>query len=107
MSRSDWESLTAQWGLPRFRAAQIFDALHRRGVRDYAAVRELPGELRDRLGQELAIRLPEIARREPSADGSVKLGLRLADAALVEAVFMPGERGTAQVNEYADARVST
>jgi len=105
MSRSDWEELASELGLERFRARQIFDALHLRGVRDYAAMRVLPGELRERLARELPIRLPEVARREPSADGSVKLGLRLADGALVEAVFMPGERGTAQVNEYADARI--
>ena len=34
---------------------------------------------------------PEVARREAAADGSVKLGLRLADGALIEAVYMPGE----------------
>ena len=107
LSRSDWEELASELGLERFRARQIFDALHLRGVRDYAAMRVLPGELRERLARELPIRLPEVARREASADGSVKLGLRLADGALVEAVFMPGERGTAQVNEYADARIPT
>jgi len=106
MSRIDWETLAAERGLERFRARQIFDALHVRGVRDYAAIRELPGDLRERLARELPIRLPEIARREPSSDGSVKLGLRLADGALVEAVFMPGDRSSAQVNEYSDARVA-
>jgi 23S rRNA (adenine2503-C2)-methyltransferase len=104
MSRAAWESLAADWGLPRFRARQVFDSLHLRGVRDYGAMRELPGELRQRLARELPIRLPEVARRQASADGSVKLGLRLADGTLVEAVFMPGDRGNAQVNEYADAR---
>ena len=106
MSRIDWETLAAERGLERFRARQIFDALHVRGVRDYAAIRELPGDLRERLARELPIRLPEIARREPSSDGSVKLGLRLADGALIEAVFMPGDRSSAQVNEYSDARVA-
>jgi 23S rRNA (adenine2503-C2)-methyltransferase len=104
MSRLDWESLASEWGLERFRARQVFDALHLRGMRDYAAMRELPAGLRERLASELPIRLPAIARREASADGSVKLGLSLSDGVLVEAVFMPGERGTAQVNEYADAR---
>lgn len=104
MSRADWEALASEWGLERFRARQVFDALHLRGVRDYAAMRELPAALRERLARELPIRLPGVARREASADGSVKLGLRHADGALVEAVFMPGDRGNAQVNEYADAR---
>jgi 23S rRNA (adenine2503-C2)-methyltransferase len=104
MSRPQWETLASEWGLERYRGRQVFDALHARGVRDYGAMRELPAAIRERLASELPIRLPEVARREASADGSVKLGLRLADGALVEAVFMPGDRGTAQVNEYADAR---
>jgi 23S rRNA (adenine2503-C2)-methyltransferase len=52
----------------------------------------------------MPVRLPEVARREVSADGSTKYGLRLSDGALIEAVLMPGERLQAQVNEFADAR---
>src|SRR5258706_8367133 len=64
----------------------------------------LPAPLRERLGRELPIRLPEIARSEPSSDGSIKYGLRLSDGALIEAVFMPGEAWRAAVNEFEDAR---
>jgi len=106
MSRTHWEELASAWGLERYRGRQVFDALHVRGAREYAAMRELPAAIRERLAREMPIRLPEIARREASADGSVKLGLRLADGALVEAVFMPGDRANAQVNEYADARAA-
>src|SRR5258706_2984403 len=64
----------------------------------------LPAPLRGRLGRELPVRLPEIARSEPSSDGSIKYGLRLSDGALIEAVFMPGEAWRAAVNEFEDAR---
>lgn len=104
LSRSQWEALMAQWNLPPFRGRQVYDALHRRGVRSYAAMREIPGELRERLSAEMPVRLPEIARREESRDGSVKYGLRLGDANLIEAVFMPGEAAAAAVNEFEDAR---
>jgi 23S rRNA (adenine2503-C2)-methyltransferase len=104
LSRPAWEARMSQWGLPAFRGRQIFDALHRRGVRDYDAIREIPGPLRRRLSEEMPIRLPEIVRREESRDGSVKYGLRLADGNLIEAVFMPGEAGAAAVNEFEDAR---
>ena len=60
---SDWETLASSWALPRYRARQIFDALHRRGLREWRAVQELPGSLRERLESEIPIRLPEIARR--------------------------------------------
>ena len=100
----DWEALVESWSLPRYRARQIFDALHRRGLRAWKDVQELPGPLRERLAAELPIRLPEIARRESSSDGSVKYGLRLADGALIEAVLMPGNRSFSEANEYEDAR---
>ncbi len=99
-----WEAFAVEAALPRYRGRQLFDAIHRRGVRDYAAMTELPGLLRERLSVEAPIRLPEVARREESADGSVKFGLRLGDGALIEAVFMPGGETYAEVNEFTDAR---
>jgi len=99
-----WEELFERWELPQYRGRQVFEALHRQSIRDYGEIGVLPKGLRVRLAQELPIRLPEIARREPSADGCVKYGLKLADGALIEAVFMPGEPSRAQVNEFEDAR---
>ena len=104
MTPAAWEALAEEWGLPRYRGRQVFDALHRQGVREYSAMRVLPKDLRERLARELPITLPEIVRREPSSDGSVKYGLRLPDGALIEAVFMPGEAARAAVNEFEDAR---
>ena len=99
-----WEGLAERWGIPGYRGRQVFEALHRQGIRDYARIGVLPRNLRARLAGEMPIRLPEIARREASADGSVKYGLKLSDGALIEAVFMPGEPAEAQVNEFEDAR---
>ena len=104
LSPAAWERLVEGWGLPPYRGRQIFEALHRQGIRDYRDIGVLPKELRVRLSMELPVRLPEIARREASADGSVKYGLKLSDGALIEAVFMPGEPSQALVNEFEDAR---
>jgi 23S rRNA (adenine2503-C2)-methyltransferase len=104
LSAASWDALALEWGLPRYRGRQIFDALHRRGARDYAAMRELPGELRERLAREAPIHLPEIARREQASDGSVKYALRLGDGALIEAVYMPGDSIRSAANEFTDAR---
>ncbi len=103
-TRDGWRAAAKVLELPRYRGDQIFDALHRQGARAWDAVAVLPKALRERLAREAPIRLPEIARREESADGSRKYGLRLADGALVEAVYMPGDSGHAVVNEFADAR---
>jgi len=101
---SSWEEFAVETELPRYRGRQIFDAIHRRGVTDYAAMKELPGELRERLAREMPLRLPEVVRRDASSDGSVKFGLRLADGALIEAVFMPGDERLSAANEFEDAR---
>ena len=75
-----------------FRVGQIYDALHRRGVGDFAAMTELSKELRGRLGEHFSIGLPEIAERLVSTDETVKYLLRLADGAVIEAVDIP-DRG--------------
>lgn len=104
LSRSQWETLLESWGAPAFRGRQAFDAIHRRGARSAASIHELPRGLRERLEREMPIGLPEIVRREVSRDGSVKYGVRLGDGALVEAVYMPGDRRDSEVNEFEDAR---
>ncbi len=106
MTLAAWEAFAAAADLPRYRGRQIFDAIHRRRARDYAAMTELPGALRERLAAELPIRIPGVARREESADGSVKFGLRLEDGALIEAVYMPGGEAHSQANEFTDARAN-
>ncbi len=104
LSRSEWESLAQSWSLPAYRGRQIFDALHRRGARSAADIHEVPRGIRERIDREIPIGLPSIVRREESRDGSVKYALRLNDGALIEAVYMPGDPGGAQVNEFEDAR---
>jgi 23S rRNA (adenine2503-C2)-methyltransferase len=106
LSPAAWEEWARSAELPAYRGRQVFDAIHRRGVRDYARATELPGFLRERLARELPLRLPEIARREESADGSIKFGLRLTDGALIEAVYMPGDESRSAANEFEDARVA-
>ncbi|HEY1252860.1 MAG TPA: 23S rRNA (adenine(2503)-C(2))-methyltransferase RlmN [Thermoanaerobaculia bacterium] len=102
----DLETWAVAHGLPRYRGRQIFDRIHRLLSPDYADARELPAALRDRLAAELPPRRPEIVRRDRAADGSVKFGLRLADGALIEAVYMPGDARTSLANEFTDARAA-
>src|SRR6185436_16930251 len=55
-STAAWEAFAENRGLPRYRGRQIFDALHRRGRFDFAAMRELPAPLREELAAEMPIR---------------------------------------------------
>lgn len=102
-SRRQWRDLVREWGLPLYRGDQIFEGLHVRRL-GFDRIVQLPGAVRERLSRELPWALPEIARRQRSADGSVKYGLQLSDGSLVEAVYMPGESSRAEVNEFEDAR---
>jgi len=72
-----------------FRAEQVWQAIHRRGVRDFAAMTDLSRELREELAERFRIALPEIAERRPSSDGTCKFLFRLADGATIEAVDIP------------------
>jgi 23S rRNA (adenine2503-C2)-methyltransferase len=104
LSISQWEDLARRWSVPGYRGRQIFDALHRRGARAASEIHQIPRELRDRLDLEMPIGLPAIVKSVESRDGSVKYGLALADGALIEAVYMPGDPAAAEVNEFEDAR---
>jgi len=72
-----------------FRAGQIYDAIHRRGVLDFAAMTDLPQAMRAELAAGFRLGLPEIAERRVSADGTAKYLFRLPGAATVEAVDIP------------------
>jgi len=85
-----------------FRARQVHDALHRRAVSGFEEMTELPKELRERLAREFRVGGPEVVRRAPSEDGTVKYLLALADGATVEAVDIPdGERRTLCISSQA------
>ena len=78
-----------------FRAAQVYDALHRRGATSFAAMTDVPQALRATLAERYRIGLPEISSRHLSEDGTAKYLFRLSDGATIEAVDIPdGDRRT-------------
>jgi len=74
---------------PAFRARQIYDAVYRRRVTDFAAISTISKALRDRLARELPLGLPEVDRRYDSVDGTRRYLLKLGDGKTVETVWMP------------------
>jgi 23S rRNA (adenine2503-C2)-methyltransferase len=74
---------------PAFRAQQIYDAVYRRRVTDFASISTISKGLRDRLARELPLGLPEVDRRYDSVDGTRRYLLRLGDGKTVETVWMP------------------
>jgi 23S rRNA (adenine2503-C2)-methyltransferase len=76
-------------GQPAYRGRQVATWVYVKGVADFAAMTDLPRELREQLAAEATVTPPGIAARHVSRDGSTKLDLRLADGRTVQAVVMP------------------
>ncbi len=89
LTLAELETLVTDRGLPRFRATQIFRWIWKRGATDFAAMSNLPRDLRTSLATDLRIGTPAIARRDRSEDGTQKLVLRLADDRQIECVYIP------------------
>jgi 23S rRNA (adenine2503-C2)-methyltransferase len=78
--------------LPRFRAAQICKWIAA-GVSSFDDMNNLPLGLRKELVERYVLRPTVAIEQHRSADGTVKLVLRLADGALIEAVLLADSSG--------------
>src|SRR5258708_3941195 len=74
---------------PVFRARQIYDAVYRQRMADFAGISNLPRALRARLAAEFPVGLPSVDRQYESSDGTIRYLLTLADGKTVETVWMP------------------
>ncbi len=95
---AELQELVAELGLPKYRAAQISEALYRGRVSSIEEITVLPLELRVRLTAEgFSVGRPEIVQTAKSIDGTERYLMRMSDGETVETVWMPegdgGERG--------------
>ena len=103
LNQPDLVALLAEWGQPKFRAAQILAWVYEHHVTDFAAMTNLPQTLRARLESELCVGTLTLEREQRSRDGTLKRVYRLADLQLIEAVLMgyEGKRRTACISTQA------
>lgn len=92
LSRPELESFFIQLGEKPFRARQVLQWIHQRGVTDFDAMTDLGHRLRDTLKLLAEVRPPEIAHEKVSEDGTIKWAMALPGGNMVETVFIP-ERG--------------
>jgi 23S rRNA (adenine2503-C2)-methyltransferase len=95
---TDW--FAAQGEKP-FRARQVFQWIHQRGVADFDAMTDLAKALREKLKAIAEVRAPEILSEHRSEDGTVKWlfdvgrGANEAKSNGIETVYIPeDDRGT-------------
>lgn len=85
----------ANLGEKPYRARQLLQWIHQRGVTDFALMSDLSRALRERLAEVAEIRPPRQIREQVSADGTVKWLLSESGGSAIETVFIPEEnRGT-------------
>jgi len=88
LTREELTELMAELGQPRYRADQLHAWLVR-GVDDPQDMTDLPGDLRDRLGERFAPARPELVAHSVADDGHThKLLLRYPDGEAIETVLM-------------------
>ena len=78
-----------------FRAQQLLQWVHQRGVTDFSAMTNMSKALREKLAQVAEVRPPEVVYDHESADGTRKWVIRVTGGSCVETVFIPDKgRGT-------------
>ena len=94
-SRAELEQYFTQLGEKPFRARQLLQWIHQRGVVDFAEMTDLGKPLRARLAECATLALPQVETEQVSRDGTIKWSVRVDSGNCVEMVFIPdGQRGT-------------
>ena len=95
MPKAKLEAFFETLGEKRFRATQVLQWIHQRGVDDFDEMTNMSKVLRDRLKEVAEVRGPEVVYDETSRDGTRKWVMRMDSGNSVETVLIPdGERGT-------------
>jgi 23S rRNA (adenine2503-C2)-methyltransferase len=95
LDRKALEVFCAGIGEKPFRASQLMQWIHQRGVDDFARMTNLSKALRARLAERCEIRAPDIVLAQHSADGTCKWVLQTDAQNRIETVYIPEDgRGT-------------
>ncbi len=89
----EWRDALVRLGERPFRAMQVFQWIHRRGVVDARAMTDLPVALRDRLAEDGLVPALSVDTVRRSLDDTRKLLVRFGDASTVETVLIPAVSG--------------
>ncbi len=78
-------------GEPKYRAAQIFKALHERRISDFDEMTDLPKAFRAKLTETATASILKVESRYVSTDGTRRFLMKTHDDFPVETVFIPTE----------------
>src|SRR5918998_2292172 len=92
LTREELERFVAGMGEPAYRGRQIFSALHRRRLRTFDEMTDLPKDFRARLAEAATASTLAVESRYVAQDGTRRYLLKTHDGLPVETVFIPEER---------------
>ncbi|MBK7391738.1 MAG: 23S rRNA (adenine(2503)-C(2))-methyltransferase RlmN [Chloracidobacterium sp.] len=91
LSRAELEELAAGFGEPKYRATQVFKAVHERRLRTFDEITDLPKKFRARLEESAEISRLNVESKYVSTDGTRRYLMKTTDGNPVETVFIPSE----------------
>jgi 23S rRNA (adenine2503-C2)-methyltransferase len=92
LTRGELERFAEELGEPAYRGRQIFAALHRRRLRSFEEMTDLPKDFRARLSERATASTLAVESRYVAQDGTRRYLLKTHDNLPVETVFIPEER---------------
>ena len=99
------EDILVSWGERSFHARQILSWIYKKGVTDFAAMSDLPSDLRRRLQENFYILSLKLIKKIKSYDGTEKFLFVLKDKNFIEAVIIPtGKRITGCISTQAGCK---
>ncbi len=95
LDRKGLEAFFTRLGEKAFRASQLMQWIHQRGVTDFDKMTNLSKVMRERLKASAVVHIPETVVEQDAKDGTRKWLLRLDSGNSIEMVYIPeDDRGT-------------
>ena len=86
---SELQSLIGELGEPKFRAKQVYEWIHKKLVRSYDEMTNVPLKLRNKLEERLPFtEITEVARKDSASGDTSKFVFKLYDGYVIESVLM-------------------
>jgi 23S rRNA (adenine2503-C2)-methyltransferase len=91
LTRPELEELVVGLGEPRYRADQVFRAVHQQRSRSFSEITNLPKNFREKLAERADISRMSVESKFVSSDGTRRFLMKTFDGRPVESVFLPTE----------------
>jgi 23S rRNA (adenine2503-C2)-methyltransferase len=95
LTRQELEAELKSFGLPAFRARQLWHWIYHRGATSFDVMTTIAKGMQARMAERYAVDRPDVSRAQQSFDGTSKWLLKFPDGNEIESVHIPEEdRGT-------------